>query len=43
MKDKESEKPLRAPKRSGGVDLELLRNFEESIGAKVPHFEKRGG
>ena len=44
MKEKRSGKPLRAPKRSSRVvDLELLRNFEESIGAKVPHVEKQGG
>jgi cysteine synthase A len=42
MKEKGT-KPLPAPKHSNRVDLELLRNFEESIGAKVPHVEKQGG
>jgi len=41
MKEKAS-RALQAPERSGKVDNELLRNFEESIGAKVPHLEKRG-
>ena len=42
MKEKGSRKPLQA-KPSSRVDLELLLNFEESIGGKVPHVEKRGG
>ena len=33
---------MKAPEHSSRVDLALLRNFEESIGAKVPHVEKRG-
>ena len=41
MKEK-GKKPLQPPKHSSRVDLALLRNFEESIGAKVPHVEKQG-
>src|SRR3989475_11036097 len=41
MKEK-GKKPLQPPKHSIRVDFELFRNFEESIGAKVPHVEKRG-
>src|SRR5881628_921096 len=41
MKEK-GKKPLQPPKHSSRVDFELLRNFEESIGAKVPHVEKQG-
>src|SRR2546422_2599097 len=43
MKEKGSGKSLPVPKPSSRVDSELLRNFEESIGGKVPHVEKRGG
>src|SRR2546428_3888348 len=43
MKEKGSGKSLPVPKQSSRVDLDLLRNFEVSIGGKVPRVEKRGG
>ena len=33
---------MKDSEHSSRVDLALLRNFEESIGTKVPHVEKRG-